>query len=205
MLKPAGAEPPVNGPSTPILIGSAAIAQDAAPSSSVTRIPAVPCMAPFSRLRCCRTRYPPRRRQANGCRAVNHGPGAAFIPASNGNRGTDHGHGTVYGVLGGAINGGAIAGKQQAVNRRTLFRDRDYPVLNDYRAVLGGLFRAMWGLSRSELVAELDAEHARTDHGLRLYRQCVRDEDLAERIGDVLAEELHRPCVLREPDRGVVG
>ena len=65
----------------------------------------------------------------------------------NGNRGTDHGHGTVYWVLGGAINGGVIAGAQQAVSHGTLFQDRDFPVLNDYRAVLGGLFRTLWGLS----------------------------------------------------------
>ncbi|MGC1523883.1 MAG: DUF1501 domain-containing protein, partial [Steroidobacteraceae bacterium] len=65
----------------------------------------------------------------------------------NGNRGTDHGHGTVYWVLGGAINGGAILGEQRPVNRGTLFQDRDYPVLNDYRAVLGGLFRSLWGLA----------------------------------------------------------
>ena len=65
----------------------------------------------------------------------------------NGNRGTDHGHGSVYWVLGGAVRGGRIAGEQQAVNRSTLFQDRDFPVLNDYRAVLGGLFRSMWGLS----------------------------------------------------------
>jgi uncharacterized protein (DUF1501 family) len=65
----------------------------------------------------------------------------------NGNRGTDHGHGTVYWVLGGAVNGGVIAGAQQPVNHGTLFQDRDFPVLNDYRAVLGGLFRPLWGLS----------------------------------------------------------
>jgi len=64
----------------------------------------------------------------------------------NGSRGTDHGHGTVYWVLGGAINGGAILGAQQRVDRSTLFQDRDFPVLNDYRALLGGLFRSMWGL-----------------------------------------------------------
>jgi uncharacterized protein (DUF1501 family) len=68
----------------------------------------------------------------------------------NGNRGTDHGHGTVYWVLGGGIHGGVIAGEQLAVNRRTLFQDRDYPVLNDYRRVLGGLFRTMWGLSADQ-------------------------------------------------------
>ena len=65
----------------------------------------------------------------------------------NGNRGTDHGHGTVYWVMGGAVNGGAIVGEQRPVSRSTLFQDRDYPVLNDYRAVLGGLFRSLWALS----------------------------------------------------------
>jgi uncharacterized protein (DUF1501 family) len=65
----------------------------------------------------------------------------------NGNRGTDHGHGTVYWVLGGGINGGMVAGEQRAVDRAALLQDRDFPVLNDYRAVLGGMFRTMWGLS----------------------------------------------------------
>ncbi len=68
----------------------------------------------------------------------------------NGNRGTDHGHGTVYWVLGGAVSGGRIAGEQQRLERANLFQDRDYPVLNDYRAVLGGLFRSMWGLTPSQ-------------------------------------------------------
>lgn len=69
----------------------------------------------------------------------------------NGNSGTDHGHGSVYWILGGAINGGRIAGEQLAVQRATLFQDRDYPVLNDYRAVLGGLFRSVFGLSTGQL------------------------------------------------------
>jgi uncharacterized protein (DUF1501 family) len=68
----------------------------------------------------------------------------------NGNRGTDHGHGTVYWVLGGAVHGGRIGGEQQRVDRSTLFQDRDFPVLNDYRAVLGGLFRSLWGLSADQ-------------------------------------------------------
>jgi uncharacterized protein (DUF1501 family) len=68
----------------------------------------------------------------------------------NGNRGTDHGHGTVYWVLGGSIKGGTIVGEQQRLTQGTLFQDRDYPVLNDYRAVLGGLFRTLWGLSPTQ-------------------------------------------------------
>jgi uncharacterized protein (DUF1501 family) len=68
----------------------------------------------------------------------------------NGSRGTDHGHGTVYWVLGGSINGGAVSGEQQRIAQHSLFQDRDFPVLNDYRAVLGGLFRRLWGLSPAQ-------------------------------------------------------
>jgi uncharacterized protein (DUF1501 family) len=68
----------------------------------------------------------------------------------NGNRGTDHGHGTVYWVLGGSISGATICGEQQRVARGTLFQDRDFPVLNDYRSVLGGLFRSLWDLSPAQ-------------------------------------------------------
>jgi uncharacterized protein (DUF1501 family) len=69
----------------------------------------------------------------------------------NGNRGTDHGHGSVYWIMGGSISGGRVAGEQQRVEHDTLFQDRDFPVLNDHRAVLGGLFRRMWDLSPAQL------------------------------------------------------
>lgn len=65
----------------------------------------------------------------------------------NGNRGTDHGHGTVFWVMGGGIAGGRVVGEQQALTASTLFQNRDYPVLNDYRSVLGGLFARMYGLN----------------------------------------------------------
>jgi len=69
----------------------------------------------------------------------------------NGNKGTDHGHGSVHWLLGGSINGGRIAGEQARVNKDSLFQDRDYPVLNEYRAVLGGLFATLWALSAEQV------------------------------------------------------
>ncbi|MGF6153397.1 DUF1501 domain-containing protein [Pseudomonas fluorescens] len=69
----------------------------------------------------------------------------------NGARGTDHGHGTVYWVLGGNVRGGRIAGEQVAVNPQSLLQNRDYPVLNNYRNLLGGLLGRTWGLSASQL------------------------------------------------------
>ncbi len=71
----------------------------------------------------------------------------------NGNRGTDHGHGSVYWVTGGAVNGGRIVGNQAAVTRAGLFQDRDYPVLNDYRAMIGGIVQKAYGLSPAQLAA----------------------------------------------------
>jgi uncharacterized protein (DUF1501 family) len=69
----------------------------------------------------------------------------------NGNRGTDHGHGSVYWVLGGNIKGGRMVGEQVPVDQAHLFQNRDYPVLTDYRALFGGLFQRMYGLDRDSL------------------------------------------------------
>jgi uncharacterized protein (DUF1501 family) len=54
-------------------------------------------------------------------------------------------------VLGGAVKGGRIAGEQVAIDRKTLFQDRDFPVLNDYRSLLGGLFLRQYGLSEAQV------------------------------------------------------
>jgi uncharacterized protein (DUF1501 family) len=69
----------------------------------------------------------------------------------NGNRGTDHGHGSVYWVLGGGIKGGRIAGEQVPVDQAHLFQNRDFPVLTDYRALFGGLFQRIYGLDQGRL------------------------------------------------------
>jgi uncharacterized protein (DUF1501 family) len=69
----------------------------------------------------------------------------------NGNRGTDHGHGNTLWVLGGGLTGGRIAGRQTAVSEATLFQNRDYPVLNDYRSLLAYLFARVYGLGGAAL------------------------------------------------------
>lgn len=69
----------------------------------------------------------------------------------NGDRGTDHGHGSVVWVLGGGISGGRTAGEQMGISATTLFQDRDLPVLNEYRSLLGYVFTRLYGLNASEL------------------------------------------------------
>lgn len=69
----------------------------------------------------------------------------------NGNRGTDHGHGSVYWALGGGLRGQAVLGEQTSIEARTLFQNRDLPVLNDYRATLAGLFQRQYGLPPSAI------------------------------------------------------
>ncbi|WP_426436349.1 DUF1501 domain-containing protein [Bradyrhizobium genosp. P] len=69
----------------------------------------------------------------------------------NGDRGTDHGHGSVYWVMGGGINGGRMAGEQVQVSQATLFQNRDYPVLTDYKAFFAGLIQHVYGLQQANL------------------------------------------------------
>jgi len=72
----------------------------------------------------------------------------------NGNKGTDHGHGTVYWVLGGSLSaqaGGHVVGEQVEPSQASLFQNRDYPVLNEYRALFGGLFSRLYGLTPAQL------------------------------------------------------
>jgi uncharacterized protein (DUF1501 family) len=69
----------------------------------------------------------------------------------NGNRGTDHGHGSVMWIMGGRVHGGRVAGEQIAIRESTLLQNRDFPVLNEYRAVLGGMLRRQFGLNGAQI------------------------------------------------------
>jgi len=71
----------------------------------------------------------------------------------NGDKGTDHGHGSTFWVLGGGLKGGRIVGRQVELVAANLNQNRDYPVLNEYRAVLGGLFARLYGLPPARLQA----------------------------------------------------
>lgn len=71
----------------------------------------------------------------------------------NGDKGTDHGHGSAYWVLGGGVKGGRVLGEQVKVEQATLFQNRDYPVLTDYRGLLGGLVQRLYGFDQKRLQA----------------------------------------------------
>lgn len=65
----------------------------------------------------------------------------------NGARGTDHGHGSVYLVLGGSLAAQpVVVGEQVALRASNLNQNRDLPVLNEYRAWLGGIVALQFGL-----------------------------------------------------------
>ncbi|MBV8701555.1 DUF1501 domain-containing protein [Bradyrhizobium sp.] len=83
----------------------------------------------------------------------------------NGDHGTDHGHGSVYWVLGGGINGGRILGEQVKVEQTALFQNRDYPVKTDYRSLFAGLFQRMYGLQPAS-VERIFASTRPTDLGI---------------------------------------
>jgi uncharacterized protein (DUF1501 family) len=53
----------------------------------------------------------------------------------NGNRGTDHGHGTAMLAFGGAVKGGKVYGRWPGLQREQLFEGRDLAVTTDFRTL----------------------------------------------------------------------
>jgi uncharacterized protein (DUF1501 family) len=69
----------------------------------------------------------------------------------NGNRGTDHGHGSVALVMGGSLKGGRLGGRVESPSFEMLNEKRDMPVFNDYRTVASQTLAYMYGLGAKDL------------------------------------------------------
>jgi len=63
----------------------------------------------------------------------------------NGNRGTDHGHGSVALVLGGGVRGGRVHGRWPGLASSALYEGRDLAVTTDFRDLLGELLTRHMG------------------------------------------------------------
>jgi uncharacterized protein (DUF1501 family) len=70
----------------------------------------------------------------------------------NGTNGTDHGHGGVMLLAGGRLSEAGIVGRQVTVDKASLYQDRDWPVLNDFREVLAGPLQTLMHLDRSQIL-----------------------------------------------------
>jgi uncharacterized protein (DUF1501 family) len=64
----------------------------------------------------------------------------------NGNRGTDHGHGSVAFVLGGSVSGGKVHGRWPGLGKDELYEGRDLAVTTDFRDLLGELLTHHLGI-----------------------------------------------------------
>jgi uncharacterized protein (DUF1501 family) len=65
----------------------------------------------------------------------------------NGNRGTDHGHGSVSFVMGGPVKGGRVHGRFPKLSEENLYEGRDLPVTTDFRDLVGEVLVRHMGVS----------------------------------------------------------
>ena len=70
----------------------------------------------------------------------------------NDNAGTDHGHGNVMWLLGGAVAGGKVHGDWRGMEEANLNEGRDLPVTTDFRAVLATVLERHLKLSDKQLL-----------------------------------------------------
>ena len=73
----------------------------------------------------------------------------------NGNGGTDHGHGNLIWLLGGAVNGSAVHGTWPGLDESALYEGRDLAVTTDFRLVLADILQRQFKLSESKLAQVL--------------------------------------------------
>ncbi|MBI3392649.1 MAG: DUF1501 domain-containing protein [Nitrospirae bacterium] len=70
----------------------------------------------------------------------------------NGNRGTDHGHGTAFFVLGGDVRGGKVYGRWPGLRPQDLYEGRDLAVTTDFRDVAAALLAGHLGIPNLQTV-----------------------------------------------------
>jgi len=69
----------------------------------------------------------------------------------NGNRGTDHGHGTCFFTMGGSVKGGKVYGDWPTLAPDKLFQNRDLPVTTDFRDVFGEICARHFNVPLSDM------------------------------------------------------
>lgn len=69
----------------------------------------------------------------------------------NGNRGTDHGHGTAFFALGGDVRGGRVLGDWPGLAADKLFEGRDLAITTDYRDFFAEACVRHMGVSAADL------------------------------------------------------
>ena len=67
----------------------------------------------------------------------------------NGNRGTDHGHGSVMFVLGGKVRGKRVIARWKGLAEQNLYEGRDLPLTTDYRDVMLEVFTRHLGMAKT--------------------------------------------------------
>ncbi len=65
----------------------------------------------------------------------------------NGNRGTDHGHGSVSLVMGGGVRGGRVYGRWPGIEPEQLYQGRDLAITTDFRDLVGEVLVSHSGAS----------------------------------------------------------
>lgn len=73
----------------------------------------------------------------------------------NGNRGTDHGHGTCFFALGGGVKGGRVLGRWPGLAVENLFQGRDLEVTTDFRDVFAEIAQGHLGATNPAAVFPL--------------------------------------------------
>jgi uncharacterized protein (DUF1501 family) len=86
----------------------------------------------------------------------------------NGNRGTDHGHGTAFFALGGGVRGGRVLGDWPGLSTDKLFEGRDLAITTDYRDFFAEACVRHMGVAEAEL-AKVFPGHRATAAKFRGY------------------------------------